>query len=153
MLWPWKLNSLRMTRPHPQGRWPINLKSDWIGQTTRTYPTVLGSDNRPGTARVGLGVQVFGTTIWAPIEAQDAQKGGPQRDLYIEMSSAGPKDSELQLAPWVAFFSWSNGQHSSGGIMDYQRSLGLSMEALNSVNYTVEKFSSERRFAVLKFKV
>ena len=152
MLWPWKLNSLRMTRPHPQGRWPINLKSDWIGQTTRTYPTVLWSDNRPGTARVGLGVQVL-VLPYGHLQKCNCLKRWPQRDLYIEMSSAGPKDSELQLAPWVAFFSWSNGQHSSGGLMDYQRSLGLSMEALKSGLYTVEKFSSERRFAVLKFKV
>ena len=82
MPWPWKINSHRMTRPHPQGRWPISVKSDWIGQTTRTYPTVLWSDNRPGTARVGLGVQVFGTTIWAPIEAQLLKKVAPTRFVY-----------------------------------------------------------------------
>ena len=34
----------------------------------------------------------------------------PQRDLYIEMSTAGPMDSVLQLAPWVAC--------SSAGPMD-----------------------------------
>ena len=55
------------------------------------------------------------------------QMAPPQRDLYIEMSTAGPMDSVLQLAPWVAFFSWSNGQHSSGGIRTF-RSLGLSKE-------------------------
>ena len=38
------------------------------------------------------------------------QMAPPQRDLYIEMSTAGPMDSVLQLAPWVAC--------SSAGPMD-----------------------------------
>ena len=41
MFWSWRLNSLRMTLPQPQGRWPIEFKKDWIGQILVLSPTVL----------------------------------------------------------------------------------------------------------------
>ena len=43
------------------------------------------------------------------------QMAPPHRDLYIQSSSASPMDSVLQGSPMgTVFFSWSNGQHSSG---------------------------------------
>ena len=66
------------------------------------------------------------------------------------MSSAGPKDSELQASPmgsvlqlvqWTAQFQW---------IHDIQRCLGLSIEALKS-GYAVIN-CSERRYDVLKVR-